>query len=60
MPGTREKNILRHYLFGEKINQNCLKIDDTQLYDNDLSLRQETQKNIACPWSWYNNNVIKT
>ena len=45
MPWTRdEKNILRHYLFGEKSIQYCLKIDATHLYDNDLLLRQETQK----------------
>ena len=25
----REKNILHHKLFGDKINQNCLKIDAT-------------------------------
>ena len=31
MPWTREeKNILRHYLFGDKIIQNCLKIDATR------------------------------
>ena len=23
MPWTREKNILRHYIFGDKIIQNC-------------------------------------
>ena len=55
MPWTREENILRHYLFGDKILENCLKIDATHLYDNDLLLRQETKK-IACPGSWYNNN----
>ena len=30
------KNILCHYLFRDKIIQNCLKIDATHLYDNDL------------------------
>ena len=29
MPSTREENILRFYLFGAKIIQNCLKIDVT-------------------------------
>ena len=53
---TREENILCHYLFGDKIIQNCLKIDATHWYNNDLLMRQETQKNIACPGSWYNNN----
>ena len=28
MPRTREENILHHYLFGDKIIQNCLKIND--------------------------------
>ena len=27
MPWTGEENILRHDLFGDKIIQNCLKID---------------------------------
>ena len=35
----RGKNILCHYLFGDKIIQNCPKIDATHLYDNDLLLR---------------------
>ena len=30
------KTILYHYLFRDKIIQNCLKIDTTHLYDNDL------------------------
>ena len=47
---------LRYYLFGDKIIQNCLKIDATHPYDNDLLLRQETQNKISCPGSWYNNN----
>ena len=29
MPWTKGKNILRHYLFGNKIIQNYLKIDAT-------------------------------
>ena len=46
MPWIREeKNILRHYLFGQRIVQNCLKIDATYKYDNDLLLRQETKRN---------------
>ena len=34
---TRDENILRHYLFGDKIIENCLKIDATDLmiYDWD-------------------------
>ena len=40
----RGKNILHHYLFGDKTIQNCLKIDATHWYDNDLLLTQETQK----------------
>ena len=35
------KNNLHHYLFGDKIIQNCLK------YDNDLFLRQETPKRLC-------------
>ena len=56
MPWTREENILRHNLFGDKIIENCLKIDVIIWYENDLLERQETQKRIACPGSWYNNN----
>ena len=44
MPWIRGGNSLRHYLFGDKIIQNCLKIDTTHSYDYDLLLRQETQK----------------
>ena len=52
MPWRKElKNILRHYLFGDKNIQNCFKIDVTHYYDNNLLLRQETQKKIACPRS---------
>ena len=42
--GQERKNIFRQYLFGDKILQNCLQIDATHLYDNDLLPRQETQK----------------
>ena len=51
MPKIRKENILRHYLFGDKIIQNCLKIDAIHSYDNDLLLSQETQKKIACSGS---------
>ena len=51
MAWTREENILRYYISKEKIIENCLKIDATLYYDNDLLLRQETQKKIACPGS---------
>ena len=34
-----------------KIIQNCLKADATHYCDNDLLLRQETQKDIACSGS---------
>ena len=34
--------MLRHYLFGEKIIQNYLKIEATELNDNDLLLKEET------------------
>ena len=53
--GQERKNILRDYLFGEKIIQNCLKIDVTHLYDKNFLLRQENQKKIACSRSWLNN-----
>ena len=53
MPWTRKKNIFRDYLFGEKINQNCLKIDATKWHDNGLLLRQETLKMIAYIGNWY-------
>ena len=46
MPWTREENIFRHNLFGEKIIQNCHKIDASHWYNNDLLLRQETQKSL--------------
>ena len=39
-----------------KIIQKSLNIDTTHSYDNGLLQRQETQKKIACPGSWYNNN----
>ena len=46
---TREENILPHYLFGDKIIENCLKIDATYLYDNNLLLRQ-TKKKDCMSW----------
>ena len=54
--GQDRENILCHNLFGEKIIQNCFKIDATNQYDYDLLQRQETRKKIACPGSWYNKN----
>ena len=33
-----------HYIFGDKIIQNCFKIDETHYYDKDLLLRRETKK----------------
>ena len=54
--GQKRENIFCHCLFGEKIIENSLKIDATHLYDNDLLLRLETQKKIACTGSYYNNN----
>ena len=42
--GQERENILHHYLWGDKIIQNSLKIDAPRKYDNDLLLRQETQK----------------
>ena len=47
----RGKNILRPYLLGDKIIQNCFRIDATHYYDNDLLLKQETPKKIVCPRS---------
>ena len=38
MSWTKEKNILRYDLFGNKIIQKWLKIDATHLYDNDVCL----------------------
>ena len=52
----REKNILPHYLFQDKNHSKLSQIDATNYYVNDLLLRQETQKKIACSESWYNNN----
>ena len=34
-------------------------MDAIYQYDNDLLLRQGTKKKIACPESWYNNNLKK-
>ena len=48
--------IFGHHLSGDKTIQNCLQIDATHQYDNDLLLRQEIPKKIACIRSWYNNN----
>ena len=44
MPYTREENIFRHFLFGDKTIQNCPKIDANHWYDNDLLLGKETKK----------------
>ena len=58
MPCTREKNILLHCVLRDKIIQNCLKIDTTHLYNNDLLLRQKHKK-IECLGLWYNNKKKK-
>ena len=42
----REEIIFRQSLLGDKIIQNCIKIDATHSWDNDLLLRQETQKRL--------------
>ena len=47
----QEKKILPHYLFGDKIIKKYLKKDATYKYYNDLLLRQEAKKKIACPGS---------
>ena len=53
MPWTKkEKNILHHYLFGDKIIQNCFKKDAAYYYDNYLDKKLKN----ACPGSCYNNN----
>ena len=57
--GQERKNILRHDLFGDKIIRSSLKKYATHKYDNDVLLRQETQKKIAFPGSWYNSNLKK-
>ena len=44
--GQERKDILRHFLFSDKIIQNSLKIDATHKYDNDLLLRQETKNKL--------------
>ena len=46
MPWTREENILLIDLYGDKIIENCLKIEATPSYDNDLLLGQETKKRL--------------
>ena len=57
MLSTREEKTFCTMTYLEtKIIENCLKIDTTHLDDKYLLLRQETQKKIACPGSWYNNN----
>ena len=43
---TRKKEYFASLLCGNKIIQNSLQIDATHLYDNDLLLRQETQKRL--------------
>ena len=51
MHWTKEKkSILCHNLFGDKIIQNCLKIDATHQYESDLLLRQETKKKNCLSW----------
>ena len=59
MPLKSEENILRHYSFRDKIIPNCLKINATHEYDNDLLLRQETQKKLTCSGRWYNTKKKK-
>ena len=44
MSWTREEKYFSFLFIWRKIIQKCLKIDATHLYDNDLLLRQETQK----------------
>ena len=56
MSWSREENILPHNLFEDQIIQNCPKIEATNLFDNDLLLKQKTQKEITYPGSWYNSN----
>ena len=46
-----EKYFVLLLIWSEKIISNCLKIDAIHEYDNDLLLRQETQKKIACSGS---------
>ena len=53
---TKPNQTKPNYLFGDKIIQDCLKIDSACKYDDDLLLRQEIKKKrLACPESWYNN-----
>ena len=59
MPWTREENFFPHYLFGDKIIPNFLKIDTLHEHDNDLLLRQENQKNIAYPESWRLKQIVE-
>ena len=47
MPWTREEMFCGTTYLETKIIQNHLKIDATHKYDNDLLLRQETQKKMA-------------
>ena len=54
MHWTKEESIFRHYLFGDKIIQNCFKTDATHWYDNNVLQRQETEKKkkkVPCPLS---------
>ena len=47
MPWTREEKIFYVISYLEtKIIQNCFKIDETHLYDNNLLLKQETEKRL--------------
>ena len=47
--GQEKENILHHFLFGDKTNQNFFKIDATREQDNGFLLKQETQK--CCMYS---------
>ena len=56
MPWTREEKI---FCVTTYLETKSLKTVSNYQYDNDLFMRQETQKKIACPGSWYNNNFLK-
>ena len=44
MPWTWEEKYFVSLLIWKQNHQNCLKIEATHLYDNDLSLRKQTKK----------------
>ena len=58
--GQEREYILRHYLFGDKIIQNCLKTDATISMIIIYFWDKKLKKKISFPGIWYNSNEKDT